>query len=424
MSTRYVPGSAAVLVGDRGVVATAREHAHDLTALVGADLVVLAVIDSLSRGSLANLPDFACAVVDGADLRIVVRGGFVARVGDQSWSGDGVATWREQTIAGGAGRDVVIEAAEGADAAGGPELPVTAGIVLASRATWTSSAAGARGAGSSTPAEVGRDTDETLVEVPGDTQVEVPREAHGEAPGEVRAETLAEPVETLGEPVETLGEQAGPGFPPPAFPPPAFPPPSFPPPPGAAGPLTPASTSLDPEVTVTESDLALDAMFGATVTGDAPETPAIPAAPAAAGDHDGRTITAAQLKALREQAARQQPAVQAVVVLPDGGRHAVQPRLLIGRRPQARQVSTTEVPTLVTVSDPYVSSTHLEAAVVDGRVVVTDLSTNGTLIVRPGQAPEQLTKGVATEVSDGTRLSLSDDLTVSVEVRADAGAGG
>jgi hypothetical protein len=57
-------------------------------------------------------------------------------------------------------------------------------------------------------------------------------------------------------------------------------------------------------------------------------------------------------------------------------------------------------------------------------VVVTDLSTNGTLIVRPGQAPEQLTKGVATEVSDGTRLSLSDDLTVSVEVRADAGAGG
>ena len=382
MSTRYVPGSAAILVGDRGLVATARENADGLTALVDSDLVVLTVIDSLSHGSLAKLPDFACAVVDGSDLRIVVRGGFVARVGEESWSGDGVATWREHTVPGGAGSVVVIEAVDGE---GGPELPVSSGIVLASRATWTSV---------------------------------------GSAPRTV------EPAQEL------TTVPAAPA--PPAFPPPAVPPPSSPPPP----PRTPVPAPLDPEVTVTESDLEFDAMFGATILGRRPEDAAVRdetveedpadlagtaaglppvAPPPPPGDHDGRTITADQLRALREQAAapaRPQAEPQAAVILPDGTRHAVEPRLLIGRRPQARQVATNDVPTLVTVSDPYVSSTHLEAAVVDGRLLVTDLSTNGTLIAVPGQAPEQLAKGVATDVVDGTRLSLSDELTVTIELKA------
>lgn len=357
MSTRYVPGSAAILVGDRGLVATARENADGLIALAGTDLVVLTVIDSLSHGSLANLPDFACVVVDGADLRIVVRGGFVARVAGQSWSGEGVATWREHTVAGGAGSDVVIETAEVED---GPELPVSSGIVLASRATWSSVAA---------PAP---------------------------EPVEPQPETYVESEAVPPAPVA-----------PPSFPPPSFPPPSFPPP------APPAQRTIDPEVTVTESDLALDTMFGATILGRQPEEePELP------GDHDGRTITAAQLRALREQAAvAQEEPLQAAVILPDGERHAVAPRLLIGRRPQARQVATADVPTLVTVNDPYVSSTHVEAAVVDGRFVVTDLSTNGTLVTRPGEAPEQLVKGAPTEVVDGTRLSLSDELVVTVELR-------
>jgi len=155
-------------------------------------------------------------------------------------------------------------------------------------------------------------------------------------------------------------------------------------------------------------------MFGATIVGRPAEDE-----PPRPGDHDGRTITAAQLRALREQAAAaEEPAVQATIVLPDGARHPVAPRLLIGRRPQARQVATADVPTLVTVDDPYVSSTHLEAALVDGRVVVTDLSTNGTLITLPGQPPEQLVKGAPTEVVDGTALSLSDELVVTVELKA------
>ncbi|SFC85580.1 hypothetical protein SAMN04487968_112133 [Nocardioides terrae] len=405
MSTRYVPGSAAILVGDRGLVATARENADGLIALVDSDLVVLTVIDSLSHGSLAKLPDFACAVVDGADLRIVVRGGFVARVGSESWTGEGVATWLEHTVSGGAGSVVVIETADGED---GPELLVTSGIVLASRATWTSVGSG------------------------GPTQAPAPRAEEPEAPPAASA------------------------FPPA---PPTFPPPSFPPPQGTE----PAESvpPLDSEVTVTESDLEFDAMFGATIMGRRPEDaavreevaedgvdatglpPALPAVPpppplaptlpppptsppptsppaSLAGDHDGRTITAAQLQALREQAGVQghRATPQAAVVLPDGSRHPVEPRLLIGRRPQARQVATSDVPTLVSVDDPYVSSTHLEAALVDGRVVVTDLSTNGTLVTAPGQAPDQLVKGVPTEVVDGTRLSLSDELTVTIELKA------
>ena len=418
MSTRYVPGPAAMLVGDRGLVATARDHADGLIALVGADLVVLAVIDSLSHGSLAKLPDFACVVADGADLRVVVRGGFVARVGEESWSGEGVATWREHTVPGGAGSDVVVEVVGGSD---GPELPVSAGIVLASRATWTSRPGVASSAGSPAPeaaaqaepaaeqtvAPAAASPVEATVLPAEDDLVEEPAEQPAEQP----VEAPAEQADPLDQPTVVPGPPAAPSFPPPAFPPPSFPPPS-------AEPRAEQPKPFDPEVTVTESDLAFDAMFGATVMGPRPDEAPTAETPVLPGDHDGRTITAAQLKALREQAARQQPSVQAAVVLPDGARHAVRPRLLIGRRPQARQVSTTEVPTLVTVSDPYVSSTHLEAAIVDGRVVVTDLSTNGTLIIRPGKAPEQLTKGVATEVADGTRLSLSDELTVSVEVRA------
>jgi hypothetical protein len=398
MSTRYVPGDAAVLVGDRGLVATARENADGLIALVDSDLVVLTVIDSLSHGSLANLPDFACVVVDGADLRVVVRGGFVARVGEQSWSGDGVATWREHTVVGGAGSDVVIETATVETC---PELPVSAGIVLASRATWTSVAAPSRvseprpeteaaaAPPAGTPASTAAEPDDVTVAEP-DGLVSVPDDA-----------TVYEP-----EPEHATAYPEQPA--PPSFPPPSFPPPSFPPPPAPPA----APPARDPEVTVTESDLGLDTMFGATVVGPRTDDQPVP------GDHDGRTITADQLRALREQAAAAQPALQAAVILPDGARHPVSPRLLIGRRPQARQVATADVPTLVTVNDPYVSSTHLEAAVVDGRVMVTDLSTNGTLITRPGQAPEQLVKGAPTEAVDGTRLSLSDELTVTVELKA------
>jgi hypothetical protein len=79
-------------------------------------------------------------------------------------------------------------------------------------------------------------------------------------------------------------------------------------------------------------------------------------------------------------------------------------------------MSTAEVPALVTVDDPYVSSTHLDLVLVAGELRVTDLSTNGTLVTRPGQSAAPLGKAVPTLVEDGTRFGLSDQLTVTVAI--------
>ena len=53
----------------------------------------------------------------------------------------------------------------------------------------------------------------------------------------------------------------------------------------------------------------------------------------------------------------------------------------------------------------------------DDVVLVTDSSTNGTLMTKPGGQPVRLDKNRATVVPDGTRLGLADDLFVTISVR-------
>ncbi|KRC56904.1 hypothetical protein ASE19_03615 [Nocardioides sp. Root79] len=94
---------------------------------------------------------------------------------------------------------------------------------------------------------------------------------------------------------------------------------------------------------------------------------------------------------------------------------AVRRRVLIGRSPRVQQVGgSANLPALVTVDDPYVSSTHLEVSSDGIRVTVTDTSTNGTLLARPGRTPVPLDHGVATEVGLGDVLTLSKGLTAKV----------
>ena len=51
----------------------------------------------------------------------------------------------------------------------------------------------------------------------------------------------------------------------------------------------------------------------------------------------------------------------------------------------------------------------------EGGVQVTDLgSTNGTLIVRGGGAPEELRPGVSVSISRGDVIDLGDSLTIRV----------
>lgn len=142
----------------------------------------------------------------------------------------------------------------------------------------------------------------------------------------------------------------------------------------------------------------------------------------ASADHDGRTITPAQLQAMR--AAQVQPGVvplepegapEIALRLSNGRVVPVRRRVLIGRSPRIQQVGgSANLPALVTVDDPYVSSTHLEVAWEGARVTVTDTSTNGTLLARPGRPPVPLDPGVATEVVVGDVLTLSKGLTATV----------
>lgn len=95
--------------------------------------------------------------------------------------------------------------------------------------------------------------------------------------------------------------------------------------------------------------------------------------------------------------------------------------VLVGRAPEARRFPSSEQPRLVTVSSPHqeISSTHLEvrpgSGADHGSAVVTDLgSTNGTVLVQPGLAPEDLQPGIAVQLIPGAILDLGDGVTIQV----------
>ena len=83
--------------------------------------------------------------------------------------------------------------------------------------------------------------------------------------------------------------------------------------------------------------------------------------------------------------------VLAVLRASDGSTAEVDRAVLIGRAPSAQR-SSARAPRLMTVPSPGhdISRTHLEVAPEGWSVAVTDLhSTNGTILVRPGEADRQ-----------------------------------
>jgi hypothetical protein len=104
-----------------------------------------------------------------------------------------------------------------------------------------------------------------------------------------------------------------------------------------------------------------------------------------------------------------------------GERVEVDRVVLVGRAPEARHVAASEQPRLVTVPSPHqeVSSTHLEVRPGTGPdrgvAVVTDLgSTNGTVLLRPGQGAQDLRAGLAERLVPGAVLDLGDGVTIRV----------
>jgi len=115
------------------------------------------------------------------------------------------------------------------------------------------------------------------------------------------------------------------------------------------------------------------------------------------------------------------PAPVAHLSFSSGAEVDVDGLVVIGRAPDAGRFPADEEPTLVAVPSPHseISSTHLEVrpgtGADHGSAVVTDLgSTNGTLLIQPGQRPEELRPGVPVVLESGALIDLGDGLTIRV----------
>lgn len=157
--------------------------------------------------------------------------------------------------------------------------------------------------------------------------------------------------------------------------------------------------------------------------------PVIPPAPGVdLGDHDGATISAADLKALRQQRSTSDEAPTQVIPVAhvSAGRIRVSTgqvveldrTVIIGRRPRSTRASGDSMPHLVAVESPNqdISRSHLEVRPEAGAVVVIDLhTTNGSTLLRPGADPVRLHPGEQTLVLSGDVVDLGDGVTVAFE---------
>ncbi len=107
--------------------------------------------------------------------------------------------------------------------------------------------------------------------------------------------------------------------------------------------------------------------------------------------------------------------VMAVLVTAGGATADLVDTVLIGRSPSPQQGDTT--PILLPVPSPNsdISRTHVRVSAKDWDVLVTDLhSTNGTIVIRPGEQPARMTPGSPTPVPIGTVIDLGDGATVTL----------
>lgn len=391
----YHPGDALALVTGVGVVVTDPGHEATLVALFEEPLKVPGIVEALTARGWSAVPDFACTVVEGDEVRVLVRGRHRVEIAGEVLEGHGVTTWSERSWPRSEVDAVVLRAGDAAAEGDDPEvasrLPIEAGLVRASHVQWLLS-------------DVVTVAVEDAVQAPAVTPEP---EAHAE---------------------EEPGRDVAPD-------------------PAPERPLL--TRAPDSPATIIEPDEhEFDAMFGVTVPGRRPEDAAVrpieadleddeeeqpapapaPSTPGPApmtpdtGDHDGRTVARSSLP--RRRGAAPAPAQRTgpwvTLTLSTGETYDVAGRALVGRSPRSTAVTGAALPQLVVVDDPYVSSTHLEIAVGAATVLVTDVSTNGTTLTPPGGTEGVLVRDVPTDAADGAVLRLSDDLTITLTISGGA----
>lgn len=414
MQTIYRPGQWYLIVIPGALVALPPDVPGDVVARLWErlpeDKTLATVVDVLTThagGSFTSLPSFVAAVAEGADVRIALRGAVSAQVetGTESLelSGAEVTTWNERFLGGATKIDITVEAP--ADAVG---LPVQGGIVRAAAVSAELEPSDADPLTSALgPAPV-------VGDAPASEPVAVPEPVA--APEPVVA-PIPEPVaapEPEPEPEPQSDVEPEPEEPLPVIDD-AF--------------LPPTEVTLAPPV-----DDDFDQLWGATVHSVGAAAPAAaPVAPVVVeGDHDGATISAADLRALRQEppvandapteVLEVAPAPTTVSVgrirLSTGQVTALDRTVIIGRRPRSTRASGANLPHLIAVESPQqdISRSHLEVRPEGDTVVVIDLhTTNGSTLLRPGADPVRLHPGEQTLVLSGDVVDLGDGVTVAFE---------
>jgi hypothetical protein len=333
------------------------------------------------------------AVAEGADVRIALRGDVSAQVTSASeefeLSGAEVTTWHERFLGGATKIEITVESTADVE-----NLPVQSGIVRAAAVS----------------AELESSDADPLTTVLGPTPV-------------------------VGEPVAAVADApAGHGESTPTPEPEAAPEPE---------PEPEATPEPEPEPVIEDAFLAptetlappvdddFDQLWGATVHSAGAAAAPIPPAPVQ-GDHDGATVSAAELRALRQQPPTADDVATAVldvasvpaagstgrIRLSTGQVAALDRTVIIGRRPRSTRASGANLPHLIAVESPQqdISRSHLEVRPEGDTVVVIDLhTTNGSTLLRPGADPVRLHPGEQTLVLSGDVVDLGDGVTVAFE---------
>lgn len=403
-----------VLVDAQGDDAAAASFAADLPA----DAPLALVLDRLAAGGLSKTPAFAAAVWDDDGVTVIVRGLAAAVVtgtsGTTTVAGSRATTWVEEHHS----DAVSVTLRSDQPNPSGVRLPLGSGAVWTTSITATLDDEVLGSGGATAPdlveAPVNHPTAAEQLAAPPVARPDAPAAALAAEPSDILQETPVAPVTAVPSVLDTqfFHDEDD---------------------------VVEAPAAVEEPV-----DEGYDFLFGQTVlrpvgaaavdeAGDAeraaaeqPETAAPEPAPVAPelGDHDGHTILAEDLAALRaRRSAEAEPspavAVQAPLLtwieLPGGTRQSLASPVILGRAPSVSQVPASVVPTLVTLAGDDISRSHVRVAVEGGTVVVTDLhSRNGTQVVLPGQAPQSLRPGEPTPVIVGTVIDLGGGVALRV----------
>lgn len=374
------------------------------------------LLRDLIRHGFAAIPTFVLVDVTGPVARVLVRGDLRAEVdtgrATVRWDGTGVSTWAERSF----DRVTLIRIEPGAMS--GDPLPLRAGVVRCGGFDYRPAAVEDASAPDSGPDS-------------GPEPESAPAPAVEPALAPVAVVPVVEPVPPIAS-VPVI--QAVPAV-------------------DSAVDSAVVSTAPDLAQTRTDDpDAGFDHLFEPTimrsvedaaireVVEDVPDTGApeeFPVGPAPAGadeslrklgDHDGYTVTAGDLDALREQTPNTDPLtpqvpadalVGARLELSTGDSITLDRDVVIGRRPQVDRVQDGPVPTVVTVPSPQqdVSRTHLRIALSQDQVLATDLhSMNGTVLIGVDGVTRALDSGAPHTLADGDTLDLGDGITVTLRL--------